>query len=61
MCFRVTTEEARQLGTALGIPAGLIPFYPIPPGFNMSYPYGDYQISVLPYLPHEGPLSCCAG
>jgi hypothetical protein len=61
MCFRVTTEEARQLGTALGIPPGSTPFYPIPPGFNMSYPYGGYQISALPYLPHEAPLYCCAG
>jgi hypothetical protein len=61
MCFRVTTEEARQLGRALGIPPGSTPFYPIPPGFNMSYPYGGYQISALPYLPHETPLYCCAG
>jgi hypothetical protein len=55
MCFKVSTEEARQVGTAVGITG--------PHGYEQAVrtQRGSYSIEFLPYLPHDAPVWCCGG
>jgi hypothetical protein len=60
MCFKVSTEEARQLRTAVGI---TWPSWNDRGGDNGTPlgVFGGYYISLVPYLPHDGPAWCCGG
>ena len=58
LCFKVRTEEARQVGTVVGITE---------PSVNEQGDsgtpmggFGSYFIGFLPYLPHEAPVGAAA-